>query len=80
MVPIYNTGLDVITQIFVEGLTQCANRLQLLVTYENISQNRALKQPHFYVLMFREQLHNHNNTGNARTVTVRRLRETTVAV
>jgi len=74
------TGLELITQIFVERLTQCANHFQPLVTYEYFSKNRALKQHQFYALMFRGQLHNHNKTGNARTVTQRRFRENTVAV
>jgi hypothetical protein len=78
--PTNSTGLDLITQIFVERLTKCENRFQPLFTNEYIPQNHALKQPQFYVLMFRDQLHNHKNTGNASAVTVRQLRETTVAV
>jgi len=80
MVPINSTGLDLITQIFVERLTQCAVPFQPLVTYEYVSQDRVLKQPQFYVIMFREQLHEYKNTGNARNVTLRRFRETTVAL
>jgi len=56
------------------------NRFQPLVTYEYISQNRALKRLQFDVFTFTDQLHNQNKTGNARTVTLRRFRETTVAV
>jgi hypothetical protein len=59
---------------------KCADRFQPLVTYEYVSQNRAPKQPQFYVLMFRDQLPNHDNTSTARTVTLRRLRKTTVVV
>ena len=42
MVPIYSTDLDLITQIFVDRLTQCTNRFQPLYFSKSFSARASL--------------------------------------